>query len=163
MIETILASTITPWLVGLFGVSIGGGILKWILGKVPVDEIKKAFGGFMFWVGKVCTLNISKWPYVGKYWNSCIEPWFIVFLQGLVAFGLSEFVRGLKTDNSNGNVIENKFVIGAITENPNKTIDVAFAPDNKTWITVPNQFKNPEIGDVLEIIPPQVINLIKKS
>jgi hypothetical protein len=99
MIETILASKLLPWALGLIGVSAGGGIIKWILGKIPVDEIKKRFGKFMFYAGKVATFNISEWPYVGKYWNSCIEPWFIVFIQGVISFGLSEFVRGLKSDN----------------------------------------------------------------
>jgi hypothetical protein len=94
-----MASSILPWILGLIGVSAGGGLIKWILGKIPTEKVKTAFGGFMFYAGKVCTLNISQWPYVGKYWNSCIEPWFIVFFQGLISFGLSEFVRGLKSDN----------------------------------------------------------------
>ena len=99
MIETILASKVFPWAVGMVGASVGGAIIKWILGKIPVEKIKNKFGKFMFYAGKVCTLNISKWPYVGRYWNSCIEPWFVVFIQGVLSFGLSEFVRGLKSDN----------------------------------------------------------------
>lgn len=41
------------------------------------------------------------------------------------------------------------------------TREVAFAPDCTTWITIPEEFPLPEVGDIVEVIPPRVVKVRK--
>lgn len=99
-------------LIGLFGsqvaayvaVSVGGLIaaplLGWILQQIPVEALKKKVGWFMYGAGKGMSLFFGvKFRWTKMYWETAIEPWFIVFLESIVSHGLSEFVRGLRSDN----------------------------------------------------------------
>jgi len=99
-------------LIGLFGnpvaayvaVSVGGivaaPIIGWLLGKIPVEKLKKAVGAVMYRLGKLITLFLGgKFKLTKPYWNTAIEPFFIVFLEAIITHGLSEFIRGLRSDN----------------------------------------------------------------
>lgn len=55
-----------------------------------------------------------------------------------------------------------KAIIGEIKKSGEVKYDVSFMPDNKTWITIDSRtFGVPRIGDIIEIRPPEVINLIR--
>ena len=99
MIETLIP-IVGPWVIGIVGAALGGSVLNWVLGKIPTEKIKIVFGKIMYGLGVTVTLGLAKWKYSAKVWNKTIEPWVIVFLESLISYGLSEFVRGLRSDNS---------------------------------------------------------------
>ena len=95
------------WIVGkLGGAAVGyaaGGVgavaLAWILKKIPNATLKAKFGKFMYGLGVTCTLGMSKFKWTKKFWNKTIEPWVIDAVDNIVAHGIQEFVRGLRSDN----------------------------------------------------------------
>ena len=99
-------------LIGLFGsqaaayvaVSVSGivtaPVLGWLLNKIPVEKLKKAVGAVMYRLGKLLTLLLGgKLKLTKPYWNTAIEPFFIFFFEAIITHGLSEFIRGLRSDN----------------------------------------------------------------
>lgn len=76
-----------------------GRILKLILGKIPTQFLRNKFGVLMYGCGCIVTLGLAKWKFSRNFWNSTVEPWIIIFLESLISFGLSEFIRGLRSDN----------------------------------------------------------------
>jgi hypothetical protein len=100
IITTILASKLyTGLTIGAFA-SIGGPILKHILNKFPTDEIKKKTGAFFYGAGAaVSALFGKKLKYTKPFYESIIEPWVIFILENIVVNCLSEFIKGLRSDN----------------------------------------------------------------
>ena len=95
------------WLVAKLGVStiqyaaggIGAAVLAWVLKKIPNKTIKAQFGMMMYGMGVTCTLGMGKWKYTKNFWNKTVEPYFVDLLDNVVAHGLAEFIRGLRSDN----------------------------------------------------------------
>ena len=95
------------WLIAKLGVStlqyaaggIGAVAVAWILKKIPNKTIKAQFGMIMYGMGVTCTLGMGKWRYTKKFWNKTVEPYFVDLLDNTVGHGLTEFIRGLRSDN----------------------------------------------------------------
>ena len=95
------------WLIAKLGVStiqyaaggVGAAVLAWILKKVPNKAIKAQIGMMMYGMGVTCTLGMGKWKYTKKFWNKTVEPYFVDLLDNVIAHGLAEFIRGLRSDN----------------------------------------------------------------
>ena len=95
------------WLVAKLGVStiqyaaggIGAVVVAWVLKKVPNKQIKAQVGMMMYGMGVTCTLGMGKWKYTKRFWNKTVEPYFVDLLDNVVAHGLAEFIRGLRSDN----------------------------------------------------------------
>ena len=95
------------WLVAKLGVStiqyaaggIGAVVVAWVLKKVPNKRIKAQVGMMMYGLGVTCTLGMGKWKYTKRFWNKTVEPYFVDLLDNVIAQGLAEFIRGLRSDN----------------------------------------------------------------
>ncbi len=108
MLITMLLSPI-GWLVNTFGVqpaiawgiSSGGAlVVAWVLKKIPNDKIKIAVGAVMFTLGTIITGFFGgKWKYTKPFWNKLIEPWVIDLLDNVAAHGITELIKGLRSDN----------------------------------------------------------------
>lgn len=99
ILTTILASKLYSGIAALLIAAAMGPLLKMLLEKIPTEPVKKKFGSLMYGLGCFITLGLAKWKYTKKFWNSTIEPWVIIFIESLITFGLSEFIRGLRSDN----------------------------------------------------------------
>ena len=78
---------------------IGAVVVAWVLKKIPNKTIKAQFGMIMYGMGVTCTLGMGKWRYTKKFWNKTVEPYFVDLLDNTVGHGLTEFIRGLRSDN----------------------------------------------------------------
>ena len=95
------------WLMAKLGVEAvqyaAGGVVPvgvaWALKKIPNKTIKVKFGILMYGTGVACTLGLAKFKWTKKVWNKTIEPWIIDAIDNIVAHGIQEFVRGLRSDN----------------------------------------------------------------
>ena len=95
------------WILAKVGIEVvqyaTGGIVAvvvaWILKKIPNNAIKARFGQLMYGLGITCTLGLAKWKWTKKLWNKTIEPWIIDAINNIVVHGISEFVRGMRSDN----------------------------------------------------------------
>ena len=95
------------WLVAKLGVStiqyaaggIGAVVVAWVLKKVPNKRIKAQVGMMLYGMGVTCTLGMGKWKYTKRFWNKTVEPYFVDLLDNVIAHGLAEFIRGLRSDN----------------------------------------------------------------
>ena len=95
------------WLVAKLGVStiqyaaggVGAVVVAWVLKKVPNKAIKAQIGMIMYGMGVTCTLGMGKWNYTKRFWNKTVEPYFVDLLDNVIAHGLAEFIRGLRSDN----------------------------------------------------------------
>ena len=95
------------WLVAKLGVStiqyaaggIGAVAVAWVLKKIPNKRIKAQVGMMLYGMGVTCTLGMGRWKYTKRFWNKTVEPYFVDLLDNVVAHGLAEFIRGLRSDN----------------------------------------------------------------
>ena len=95
------------WLVAKLGVStiqyaaggIGAVAVAWVLKKIPNKRIKAQVGMMLYGMGVTCTLGMGKWKYTKRFWNKTVEPYFVDLLDNVIAHGLAEFIRGLRSDN----------------------------------------------------------------
>ena len=95
------------WLVAKLGVStiqyaaggVGAVVVALVLKKVPNKAIKAQIGMIMYGMGVTCTLGMGKWKYTKRFWNKTVEPYFVDLLDNVIAHGLAEFIRGLRSDN----------------------------------------------------------------
>jgi len=85
------------------GLLVGGGssaIVLWVLKKIPNDSIISVVETAFESVGRVCTLNLSKWKATKKVWNSTIEPYFVDLIDNVFGSAVRGLIKGLKSDNS---------------------------------------------------------------
>ena len=95
------------WLVAKLGMStiqyaaggIGAVAVAWVLKKIPNKRIKAQVGMMMYGIGVTCTLGMGRWKYTKRFWNKTVEPYFVDLLDNVIAHGLAEFIRGLRSDN----------------------------------------------------------------
>tara|TARA_Y100001951_G_scaffold69366_1_gene56259 strand:+ start:379 stop:675 length:297 start_codon:yes stop_codon:yes gene_type:complete len=78
------------------GVSV---LVAYILKKIPNHVLKGKFGSLMYGLGVALTLGLAKWKFSKKVWHSLIEPWVVDAMDNIVAHGIREFIRGLRSDN----------------------------------------------------------------
>lgn len=83
---------------GLLMGGTGGGIVLYILKKVPNKEICMWVEGFCFLGGRMMTLGLAQWKFTKNVWNSTIEPWFIDLIDNFVGGAIRGFIRGLRVD-----------------------------------------------------------------
>ena len=84
------------------GLLIGCGstaIVLWVLKKIPNEHICSVIETGCESIGRVMTLNLSKWSATKKVWNSTIEPYFIDLVDNVFGSIVRGFVRGLRIDN----------------------------------------------------------------
>ena len=84
---------------GIVGGTGVGGILLFVLKKVPNEKIYGAVSGLFSGLGKTLTLGLSKWKFSKGVWNNTIEPWFIDLIDNTVGAAVKGFISGLRSDN----------------------------------------------------------------
>lgn len=95
------------WIVAKLGVSavqytvggIGAVAIAWALKKIPNKTIKAKFGVMMYSLGVASSLGMGKWKLTKKFWNKTIEPWVVDAIENIIGHGISEYIRGLRSDN----------------------------------------------------------------
>jgi len=95
------------WIIAKLGVStvqyaaggVGAVVVGWVLKRVPNKRIKAQVGMMMYGMGVTCTLGMGKWKHTKRFWNKTVEPYFVDLLDNVIAHGLAEFIRGLRSDN----------------------------------------------------------------
>ena len=76
----------------------GGGIVLWVLKKIPNEDICAWVEGFTYTAGKCMTLGLSKWKFTKGIWNKTIEPYFIDLVDNFIGGAVRGFIRGLRSD-----------------------------------------------------------------
>ena len=76
----------------------GGGIVLYILKKIPNEHICSVVETTFSSIGKVMTLGLGKWSFSKKIWNSQIEPWFIDIIDNIFGSMIKGFIAGLRSD-----------------------------------------------------------------
>ena len=79
------------------GVS-GTGIVLFVLKKIPNDKIcafvEKTFES----LGRLATLNLSRWSFSKKYWG-VVEVWLIDLIDNVFGSVVRGLIKGLRSDN----------------------------------------------------------------
>jgi len=83
---------------GLLMGGTGGGIVLYILKKIPNEEICAWVEGFTFMAGRFMTLGLSQWKFTKDIWNKTVEPYFIDLLDNFVGSAVRGFIKGLRVD-----------------------------------------------------------------
>lgn len=115
--DLLAGSGIPGWLVQLVGVLLGlGGVgpwldyaLKHLLAAGNIERWEVWAGGKVDalgnGIGVIITGGMSRFKLTAKFWNSTLEPWFIIFIKALFS-PLLRFLpglfRGLLSDNNGG-------------------------------------------------------------
>ena len=84
------------------GLIVGGGssaIVLWVLKKIPNEHICSIIETSCESVGRLMTLNLSKWMMTKKVWNNTIEPYFIDLFDNIFGSIIRGFIKGLRSDN----------------------------------------------------------------
>ncbi len=76
----------------------GGGIVLYILKKIPNESICSVIETTFESLGKCMTLGLGKWKFSKKVWNSQIEPWFIDLIDNVFGSIVRGFIKGLRSD-----------------------------------------------------------------
>jgi|TARA_Y100001963_G_scaffold138907_1_gene204222 hypothetical protein len=76
----------------------GGGIVLYILKKIPNESICSVVETTFESLGKCMTLGLGKWSFSKKVWNSQIEPWFIDLIDNVFGSIVRGFIKGLRSD-----------------------------------------------------------------
>ena len=76
----------------------GGGIVLYVLKKIPNKEICAWVEGLCFTVGRIMTLGLSQWKITKGMWNKTVEPFFIDLVDKFIGGALRGFIRGLRSD-----------------------------------------------------------------
>ena len=82
------------WTVG--GI-VGVGV-AWLLKRNPNATLKAKFGLVMYRLGIAITLGMSRIKIIRPFWNH-IEKWIIDAIDNIIAHGIKEYIRGLRSDN----------------------------------------------------------------
>ena len=84
--------------VALIGGLGSGGIVLFILKKIPNEQICGVVESTFESIGKCMTLGLGKWKFSKKIWNSQIEPWFIDIIDNIFGSMVRGFIKGLRSD-----------------------------------------------------------------
>ena len=83
---------------GLLIGATGGGIVLWVLKKIPNEDICAWVEVFTYTAGKCMTLGLSKWKFTKGIWNKTIEPYFIDLVDNFIGGAVRGFIKGLRSD-----------------------------------------------------------------
>ena len=86
------------WLTMGLGIG-GGGIVMWILKKVPNEDICNFFETSFEKLGVLMTAGLTKWKFTAKIWNKTIEPYFIDLVDNIFGSAIRGLIKGLRSDN----------------------------------------------------------------
>ena len=84
---------------GVIGGVGGGGIVLFILKKIPNEHICSVIETTFSSIGSAMTLGLGKWKFSKKIWNSQIEPWFIDIIDNIFGSMIRGFIKGLRSDD----------------------------------------------------------------
>ena len=84
--------------VGYAAGGLGAVAIAWILKKIPNATLKAKFGLVMYRLGIASTLGMSRIKIIRPFWNH-IEKWIIDAIDNIIAHGIKEYIRGLRSDN----------------------------------------------------------------
>tara|TARA_Y100001972_G_C7655637_1_gene330184 strand:+ start:1019 stop:1300 length:282 start_codon:yes stop_codon:yes gene_type:complete len=76
----------------------GGGIVLYILKKIPNENICSVIETTFQSLGRCMTLGLGKWKFSKSVWNSQIEPWFIDLIDNIFGSIVRGFIKGLRSD-----------------------------------------------------------------
>ena len=76
-----------------------GGVVMWVLKKIPNDKICAFVEGSFEKLGVLMTAGLTKWKVSAKVWNKNIEPYFIDLVDNVVGGAVRGLVKGLRSDN----------------------------------------------------------------
>ena len=76
-----------------------GGLVLWLLKRIPNDKIYDFIEGTFYKFGVVATLCMTKWKLTKKFWNSTIEPYCVDLLDNTIGAAVKGFIEGLRSDN----------------------------------------------------------------
>ena len=96
----ILVAKVGSHAVAYAGAGVAGVGAAWALKKIPNDKLRAKLGYFAYGAGVACTLGLAKFKWTKSIWNKYIEPWVIDAIDNILAHGINEFVRGLRSDNA---------------------------------------------------------------
>tara|TARA_R100000808_G_C2113551_1_gene126904 strand:+ start:590 stop:886 length:297 start_codon:yes stop_codon:yes gene_type:complete len=74
-------------------------IVLWVLKKIPNEQICGVIETSCESVGRVLTLNLSKWKATKSVWNSTIEPYFVDLIDNIFGSMVRGIIKGLRSDN----------------------------------------------------------------
>ena len=77
----------------------GGGIVMFILKKIPNEDICFFVETSFEKLGVLMTAGLTKWKFTRKIWNKTIEPYFIDLVDNVVGGAIRGLVKGLRSDN----------------------------------------------------------------
>ena len=83
---------------GLLLSGTGGGVVLYVLKKIPNKEICSWVEGFAFTAGRFMTLGLSQWKFTKDIWNKTVEPYFIDLVDNFVGGAVRGLIRGLRSD-----------------------------------------------------------------
>ena len=84
--------------VGLLG---GGGataVVLWALKKIPNEKIYNCVEKVFESIGRICTLNLSRWNFTKKYWG-VVEDYLIDLIDNTAGAAVNGLIKGLKSDD----------------------------------------------------------------
>ena len=77
----------------------GGGIVLFVLKKIPNEKICAFVEGMFEKLGVAMTAGLSKFKWTKGVWNKTIEPYFIDLVDNVVGGALRGLIKGLRSDN----------------------------------------------------------------
>ena len=75
-----------------------GGVAVTILKMIPNDKICSVVEKTFVSLGRVCTLNLSRWSWSKKHWG-VVETWLIDMIDNLFGSIVRGLIKGLRSDN----------------------------------------------------------------
>ena len=75
-----------------------GGVALTILKMIPNDKICSVVEKTFESLGRVCTLNLSRWSWSKKHWG-VVETWLIDMIDNIFGSVVRGLIKGLRSDN----------------------------------------------------------------
>ena len=86
------------WLTMSLGLG-GGGIVMFVLKKIPNEKICAFIEGSFEKLGALMTCGLSKWQWTKKAWNKTVEPLAIDLIDNIFGSMVRGLIKGLRSDN----------------------------------------------------------------
>ena len=77
----------------------GGGIVMFVLKKIPNEKICAAVEGFFCKLGTLMTAGLTKWKPTRKICNKTVEPYFVDLIDNIFGSIVRGLIKGLRSDN----------------------------------------------------------------